>query len=268
MNDAARVTALDQAPLQSLQSASGHQTFPNRPAENLAAVEIHHGGHKEPPFARGHIGDIRYPNFIRLDRGWAIQEQVGRNRMIMVALGRAHFPSFAAACFEPFLPHQSLHPLVIAPPSRPPQFLGNPRTAIAAALGMEHLLDLLNHIALGLLTCALLAVLPGIVAAAADLQKLAEVPHRMLVGKLFHHLIAFFYGSARMPMVFFRMSRCVVTRANSLRNCCSSRFNSSGFSGIGASTGLCVGPYRRRQSRTFQILTPNSLATCPAVLSL
>src|SRR5436853_3288448 len=99
MYDAARVTALDQAPLQSLQSTSVHQTFPDRPAENLAAVEIHHGGHKEPPFTRGHIGDVRYPDFIGLDRGRTIQEQIRRNRMVMVALGRAHLPSFAAACF-------------------------------------------------------------------------------------------------------------------------------------------------------------------------
>ena len=33
-----------------------------------------------------------------------------------------------------------------------------------------------------------------------------------------------------------------------------------GLGGSGASTGWCVGPYCRRQSRTFHTFTPNSSA--------
>src|SRR6516164_10553035 len=71
-----------------------------------------------------------------------------------------------------------------------------------------------------------------------------------------------------MPMVFFKMSRCTITRANSFRSCWISRAISSGLFGSGASTGLAVGPYRRLQSRTFQWLIPNSCATWADVLSL
>src|SRR6478736_9783088 len=111
---------------------------------------------------------------------------------------------------------------------------------------------------IGLIPRARLAFLPGVIAAAAHAEKFAQISHRMLVGKSFDHSVTLFYTSDRMPIVFFRMSRWVVTRASSLRNCWISRFNSSGVSGTGASTGLWVGPYWRHQSLTFQTLTPNS----------
>ena len=59
-----------------------------------------------------------------------------------------------------------------------------------------------------------------------------------------------------------------MVRASSLRNCCISRFISCGLSGIGSSTPLGAGAYRRCQSRRFHTLMPNSLATVAAVLPL
>src|SRR5436190_16690799 len=71
-----------------------------------------------------------------------------------------------------------------------------------------------------------------------------------------------------MPMVFFKISRCIVIRANSLRSCRISRLISSAVCGIGASTGLAPRPYWRFQSRRFHALTPNSFATSSALLPL
>src|SRR5205809_6080471 len=71
-----------------------------------------------------------------------------------------------------------------------------------------------------------------------------------------------------MPMVFFKISRCIVIRANSLRSCRISRLISSAVCGIGASTGLAPRPYWLFQSRRFHALTPNSFATSSALLPL
>src|SRR5947208_2618500 len=63
--------------------------------------------------------------------------------------------------------------------------MSDPGAAIAAPLGLEHLLDLLSHLVIGLLSRALLPLVPLVVAAATDLQKLAQVAHGMFIGKLF-----------------------------------------------------------------------------------
>src|SRR5678816_3860497 len=98
----------------------------------------------------------------------------------MITLGCAHLPLPAAARFEPFLPHQSLHPLMIANSPLPPPLLGDPRTAIALALGLKELLYLLGYHLIGQLARALLPSAPGIVAAAADVQRRTQLPDWVL----------------------------------------------------------------------------------------
>jgi len=108
----------------------------------------------------------------------------------MITVGCAHLPLPAAARFEPFLSHQSLHSLMIANLPLPSQLLGDPRTAIPLALGLKELLDLLGHHSIGQLARALLPSAPGIVAAAADVQRRTQFPDRIRLGLLFNHPVA------------------------------------------------------------------------------
>src|SRR6185369_3063450 len=66
MNHPTRITSFDEASFERLDSSSVHQTFPNGPTEDLAAVKIHHRSDKQPAFVRGHISDVRHPDLIGL----------------------------------------------------------------------------------------------------------------------------------------------------------------------------------------------------------
>src|SRR6476660_4615179 len=186
----------------------------------------------------------------------------------MIAVGRADAAFAAAHRSEPMLAHQPFDALAIAHVSLTSQLLGHPRAAIASFVLAINAADSLNPQPVAHLTCRFSSVAPGVVAAAGDFQYSAQLSYRVIFAHRFDHLIALFYSSDRMPMVFFKMSRCMVTRANSLRSCWISRLISSAVLGIGASTGLAAGPYSLFQSRRFQKLTPNSCAICDAVLLL
>jgi len=60
----------------------------------------------------------------------------------MVTVGGAHFFTPAGPSFELRLAHQTLHPFVVALVPLAAQLLGDPRTAVPAAFGLEHHLDL------------------------------------------------------------------------------------------------------------------------------
>src|SRR6266446_9200248 len=83
-----------------------------------------------------HIGDVGHPDLVGFARRRTVQQQVRRNRPVVVAVGRTHLAALAGAPLEP------LHPLVVALVPAPAQFLGDARTAIPASFSLKHLLDL------------------------------------------------------------------------------------------------------------------------------
>src|SRR2546422_672645 len=94
----------------------------------------------------------------------------------MVAVSRAHFLTPAGPPFELRLAHQTLHPFVVAPLPLAAQFLGDPWTAVPAAFGLEHLLDLLGQFPVVRLPARLRTAPPGVVTTARDSQQLAQSP--------------------------------------------------------------------------------------------
>src|SRR6266478_1764406 len=268
MNHPARIASLSQGSIQGLDCPTGFQTFPYRPAQDLSAVKVHDRSHKQPALRRGHVSNIGHPNLIGFLWRRPFQQQVGRNRLVVVAVGRPHLPLLSRAALEPLLTHQPLHSLVIALLAGPTQFVGNSRTAISATLGLIDRLDLFDQLDVGHFPSRLLTLQPAIVAASGHLHRLAQRPNRIVFGELFNHAVSLLYCSERIAAVFFNMSRCMVTRASSLRNCRFSRASASGLCGRAASAGLAVAPYRPFHSLRFHGLIPNSLATCATLLPL
>jgi hypothetical protein len=207
MNDAARMAPLLQGPRQGLQRPAGFQVLPERPAQDLAAIKVHHRRQKQPPLRGGDVRDVGDPNLIGFGRGRPIQQQVGRNRLVMVAVGGAHFARASAAAFEAVLPHQSLHPLMVANLPLGAQGLGDARAAVRAPVLLESLPNLRQKQLIALGPRARPAFAPRVIAAAGHAQKRAQISHRFFPGKLANHLAADFYTSEMMPKVFFRISR-------------------------------------------------------------
>jgi hypothetical protein len=112
------------------------------------------------------------------------------DRLVVVAVGCAYPALAAAAAFEPVLAHEPLHALMVADVAFTPQLLRDSWAAIPAFLLAMNPADLLGQEPIGDLTRALLAIEPGIVAAARDLQHRAELPHRVVFSHLFDHTVA------------------------------------------------------------------------------
>src|SRR5204862_2112820 len=130
--------------------------------------------------------------------------------------------------------------LVVALLASVPQFLSHTRTAIGAPLGFMNGVQLLDQLLISQFPNAGLALAPPVIAAASRLQHLAPGLNGIIVSKLFDHAISLLYCSEKMAIVFFKMSRCIVTRSNSLRNCWFCPANSSGLCGGGGSEFACL----------------------------
>jgi hypothetical protein len=94
------------------------------------------------------------------------------------------------------------------------QLVGDARAAVGfAALNVEGF-DLLSQelIFLGPFARLQLPFLPVIITTERDFKELSEHPHRMIGFHRVDPLVALAGGSERMPKVFFRMSRCSLSR--------------------------------------------------------
>lgn len=68
----------------------GAQMIRHRPADDLAAVEVHDRGQIEPALISLDIGDVGEPDVVRRGGDEVALEQVRRDREIVTAVGDAH----------------------------------------------------------------------------------------------------------------------------------------------------------------------------------
>jgi len=194
--------------------------FAQRPAHHLAAEQVDHHGQKEPALVGGDVGNIARPDLVRLAYGELPIEQIGRDRQVVVAVGR-DLESTLAASADAVKLHELLHPVLADPDAACEQLFPDPRPAVAAArFGMDHLDVNQQRIV------AQMASLEGlgaahemlVVARHAGLQHTAlhrdrpQAPMSLDEGVL--QLCAF----AKYAVAFPRMSRSIFTRASSARS--------------------------------------------------
>jgi hypothetical protein len=215
----------------------------HRPADDFAAIKIHHAGQVEPAFASGDVSDIGDPRLINPVRGTQGGQCVGGDRLVMPTVGRPDPITLFGPAREVLLAHQTGDAVAAINMAAPPQGLADARAAIGPATGLKLLLDQNRQLLVlaGARRRCAPSFQPGIVAAGRNGQHPAERANRILG---FHQLDALeplFGESERMPKVFFKISRCSRSlsfsrrsRESSCSNCWVVRRLSSGTVGAGA----------------------------------
>src|ERR1051326_8180392 len=89
VNDSSWIASLNERRAECLQCSASLQILPYRPAQDLPAIQIHHGGQEQPAFGRWHIRDVSNPNLIRPSWHRTAEQEVGSNRLIVITIGSA-----------------------------------------------------------------------------------------------------------------------------------------------------------------------------------
>src|SRR5262245_5859610 len=189
---------------------------------------------------------------------------IGRAGLRRRALCGAGHKAPTHAPAESLLTHEPGHAFAAGARAGSAQGGGHARAAIGGAAVLVHLADLLAQQLIGLLTQTGLATAPGVVAAARDGEGRAQAAQGVMALHSAYPLEALLWGSAKIPKVFFSMSRCCWVRSNSALRARIWSWRSATLA-LGWGAG---GPKRFLQSRRFQLLTPSSAATCLAFLPL
>src|SRR6266404_7688886 len=105
----------------------------HRPADDLAAVQVHDGGQIEPALIGLDVGDVGEPDPVRRGDGEVALEQIRGDREVVTAVGGAHPPWPRHDGPDTVTAHQSLDPTATHTAALGPQLGMNARAAIASA---------------------------------------------------------------------------------------------------------------------------------------
>src|SRR5256886_5783237 len=121
----------------------------HRPADDLSAVQIHHGGQIEPALIGLDVGDVGEPNPVRRGGYEVALEQIRGNREVVTAVGGA-YPSWPRHDGpDTVAAHQSLDATTARPAALSPQLGMNARAAIAAIGVAMDPLDVVDEVSIG-----------------------------------------------------------------------------------------------------------------------
>lgn len=175
------------------------------PADDFAAVEIHDAGQVEKALGGAQVSDIADPNLI--DGRWrrSLGEAVGRDGLIMVAIGSTDAKSASAPCGQALLTHESFDRFVVTAMATIFEQVGESRTAVSAFKLLKSAFNEKLELKLVLLARSGLALEPGVVSAARKAQSAAQISDGIKWLEFFHSLAAL-GGWERMLRVFFKIS--------------------------------------------------------------
>src|ERR1700692_759395 len=135
----------------------------HRPADDLSAVQIHHGGQIEPALVGLDVGDVGEPDLVRRGGDEVALKQVRRDREVVTAVGGAH-PSWPRHDGpDTVAAHQSLDTTATGSAALRAHRGMHARAAIAAIGLAVTPLDLVDELTIGGGSRALRARPPGII---------------------------------------------------------------------------------------------------------
>jgi len=135
-----RRAAMEQRHGQGLENQSSVDAFAHGPADNLAAVEVQDGGHIKPAFPGLDTGDVHDPNLIGGGGLGGGRQTIGRDGVVVVAVGGADAVAAPLAATEARCLHESGDAFAAMAVALLPQDLLHPRAAVSlAALGVNGL---------------------------------------------------------------------------------------------------------------------------------
>src|ERR1700732_1371891 len=105
----------------------------HRPADDLAAVQVHDGGQIEPALIGLDVGEIGEPDSVRRGGGEVSLKQVRRDREVVTAVGGAHPPWPRPDGPDTVPAHQSLDETAACPAALGPPLGMGARAALASA---------------------------------------------------------------------------------------------------------------------------------------
>src|SRR5206468_4833606 len=186
------------------------------PTHHFTAAKVHHHGQIDPALYCGHIGNVRDPYPIRLRGRCGGFKVVGRDGLVVIAVGGAWPKSRLLQGGNTFLAHEASDPVAAAGVMFFAQLARHARAAIGLATLPMDLFDADEQLLIVALAPAGFASEPGVIPAARHPQKGTELLDWKFHCHSFYLGISFCSGpSESMPRDFFRMSRCWPTRSSS-----------------------------------------------------
>jgi hypothetical protein len=140
------------------------------PAEHAFAVGVDHHGQVEPAGAGGQIGDVGLPHLVASGDRPGLGESIGRDRAVVVGLGRARAKPAALAALQALLAHQPGDPRFSDLLALRSRLHGHAWVAVALARGREDRVQLWAQRLVGTGSALVPARGPRMVTAAGDLQ--------------------------------------------------------------------------------------------------
>lgn len=196
---------MSQSHLESVRSQAGLEVVLHGPADDSAAVKIHDTGKVEKAFGGGQVSDVADPDLIDSGRRRSLGEPVGRDGLIMVAIGGAEAKSAAAPCGQALLAHEPFDRFVIAAMAAIFEKVSDAGTAISAFELLKSAFNKKLEMDVVLLARSGLAFEAGVVRAARKAQSGAKIGDGIKWLEFFHSRAAL-GGWERMTRVFFRIS--------------------------------------------------------------
>ena len=145
--------------------------IPHRPADDLAAVEVHDRSQKKPALISLDVGDVGEPDLARRGSDEIALEQVRGDRKLVTAVGGTH-PSWPRHDGpDTVAAHQSLNPTAVRPTALSPQLGMDARAAIASIGVAMNSLDIVDELTIGGGPRALWARPPSIIASRGDAER-------------------------------------------------------------------------------------------------
>src|SRR4029077_5486827 len=118
----------------------------HRPADDLAAVEIHNCGQIKPALISLDVGDVGEPDPVWRGGDEVALEQISGNREVVTAVGGAHPPWPRHDGPDTVEEHQSLEAAAARPAALSPHLGMDPRAAVAAIGVAVNPLDVVDEL--------------------------------------------------------------------------------------------------------------------------
>jgi len=181
---------MSQSHLESTGGEAGIEIILHGPADDFAAVKIHNAGEVEKALSGAQVSDVTDPDLIDGRGRWPFGEAIGRNGLIMVAIGGARSKSAAAASGQAMLTHKSFDGFMIAAMPALFEQVCEAGTAVSAFELPKSAFNEKLEMELVLLARSGFALEPSVISAAREAQRGAQVSDGIKWGKLFHSLAA------------------------------------------------------------------------------
>src|SRR5665811_2147267 len=213
-------TAAEPGHLEGVDHELTPHVFSERPAHHLAVEQINDHRQKQPSFVGRNVGNVANPYLVGLGHGEVAIQEVRSNRQAVSAV-RGRDPETAlAAGANAVLLHQPLHPLLAHANALSPQLPPDPRPAVGSAIRRIYGADM--HQQRLITQMATLNNTPPanqvfMVTGHAHPQNSALHADRPHPPVTLNKGVLHFWPFAKYAVAFPRMSRSILTRANSAR---------------------------------------------------